>query len=37
MEVQVKTPFLGGPSVFVKNKSKAARLHKGRMSARRKY
>ena len=29
MEVQARTPFLGGPSVFVNDKSKAVRLHKG--------
>ena len=29
MKVQARTPFLGGPSVFVNDKSKAVRLHKG--------
>ena len=29
MGVQARTPFLGGLSVFVNNKSKAVRLHKG--------
>ena len=31
MGVQARTPFLGGLSVFVNNKSKAVRLHKGRV------
>ena len=29
MGVQAKRPFLGGPSVFVNNKSKAAGLYQG--------